>query len=319
MLQRMKSQDLKEDPFWKIPPLDFAIIGGVRSGCTGLWATLLHHPDLSLPVVPNLCVFGRDLIRMTLRPLIEEEYLSLFASKRGSPNLKRGDICTLWLSSRYGVEEILSLNASTKLVVILRNPLDTISSMVRQISSAYGMTLTTENFLTFEDFWKSGKNLPERIPILQILFVSHHIRYGTYLRAVMDKIQDRKQLHVIAYEEWVHNPQKVLARLFEFLGVQHANVPIRFQDSSCLLKTHAKLPVRWLDKRTPHVAYRIGNFLFGRTRPSQNNPEKGSGSYPPAILEVIGTEIQILSTLRVLPDEIIDRWKKKFKEVNCAC
>ena len=88
------------------------------------------HPDVFMSRRKEPRYFGSDLnIREGWRVTDEHEYLALFEDGKG---LKyRGEASVFYLYSKRAPEEIRRYNPQSRIIIMLRNPVDTIVSLHR--------------------------------------------------------------------------------------------------------------------------------------------------------------------------------------------
>src|ERR1700753_3266246 len=127
---------------------NFLIVGAAKSGTTSLFHYLKQHPDIFLPEFKEPHFFVSALVKNKVYSWIEEkqEYENLFAG--ASAYHKRGEASVTYLYYyKIAIPNILSLlGRSTKIIVILRNP-------VERALSAYNYTYKnnpSENNPSFE-------------------------------------------------------------------------------------------------------------------------------------------------------------------------
>lgn len=139
----------------KIIEPDFLIVGAPKCGTTALNDFLAQHPDVNL-IEKELHYFGKDLyIKNNKRPA--SDYFSRF--KEGKLN---GDASVWYLYSDSIFEELKTLKASPKIIIMLRNPVDFIYSLHSQnLFDANEDEQDFEKALRLEKSRKNGENIPE--------------------------------------------------------------------------------------------------------------------------------------------------------------
>ncbi|MEM7284699.1 MAG: sulfotransferase [Pseudomonadota bacterium] len=192
---------------------NFLIVGAAKSGTTSLHAYLNHHPDVFLPETKEPSFFVAPEVAHRIPTWIESEadYDALFASAGSAA--ARGEASVLYLYFwRQAIPRVLKkLGSQTKIIVILRNPID-------RAMSAYfdcqrfdaNETLNFEEALAMEDSRVSDSTLN---PML------YYKRMGLYADMVSGFQSSFDHVKVTLFEHLVRDPQSVLTELLQFLNV----------------------------------------------------------------------------------------------------
>jgi hypothetical protein len=233
--------------------IDFLGIGAPRSGTSWLWTILGHHPDIWMPPRKELHYFDRSLkysspsfladdtfikrmlgiqpssnrfrttlirdlaqlflrggnwrdlkwiLRYFLGTINDNWYISLF--KTGGDKVK-GEITPAYcLLDSTDVRHVKELFPDLKLIYLLRNPVERAWSGLR-----FNWTLGK-----FKDM-----NQPEKVKT-EAEHLSHAPR-GEYIRTISTwkAFFPEKNFFIGFYDDIVLNPQDLIKRVFEFLGV----------------------------------------------------------------------------------------------------
>ncbi len=200
----------------------FLIIGAARSGTTALYQYLAEHPGLFLtePKEPHYFAlagttpaFTGPGDRQTINRLAvpdREAYLRLYRQAR--PDQVRGEASVSTMYYPEAVTRVREMVPDARLVCMLRDPVD-------RAFSAYGFMRTRgwEPCATFEE---ALADEPRRIEAGW-----HHIwhytamsRYGEQLRHVLE-VFPREQVLVLRHEDMTADPDAVLERVYDHLGV----------------------------------------------------------------------------------------------------
>jgi Sulfotransferase family len=177
---------------------DFLYIGSSKSGSTWIFKILSWHPNIYMYPGKHIGFFTRQFDKGW------DWYLSNF--KRGPEHKVVGEASHSYLISEHALERIHQHLPDAKLLVCLREPVE-------------------RTFSQYLDGLKNGKidgtfeEALERNPTL----ISHS-RYGTNLARYLQKFP-RDQILIVSFNELVANPDKLAARLFEFLGVEPLELP----------------------------------------------------------------------------------------------
>ncbi|MFX0132201.1 MAG: sulfotransferase domain-containing protein, partial [Candidatus Hodarchaeota archaeon] len=197
---------------------NFIIAGTARSGTTTLYSYLKQHPEICMSSIKEPEFFSRYYNKGI------EWYLRFFfkLNKQSSkkiflyallPRFKRcrnekfvGEATTRYFHYPKAVERIYKFNPHFKLIFILRNPITrAFSNYVREIQT---------------------KGIRERF---EKIIKTNHIRrkeylnpgrYFTHLSRFL-KYFSKKQIHIIIFEKFLSNPNKILKNVLSFLGANN--------------------------------------------------------------------------------------------------
>lgn len=202
----------------------FIVIGASRSGTTALHHFLGQHPDIYVSPVksPNYFVAGdalppwegRVLQAMARHWIADREaYEGLFDAVQGET--ATGEVSPVYLQSRAAPRRILGACPDVKLVAVLREP----------VSRAYAHYLGRrrdglegrEDFRTVVEQELAGP-LPDDVAFGSYIGAS---RYYHFLREYFDCFPAQR-IRIHLFEDFVADPGRVLADLFEFVGVDAA-------------------------------------------------------------------------------------------------
>ena len=118
---------------------DFFIVGAGRSGTTSLYYYLRGHPDIYMASLKEPHYFSkidspppevaqRERVQRPVKIFENEnEYLDLFSD--ASANQMMGEASTTYLPSRAAAGRILDKNPQSKIIMVLREPIDHAYSM----------------------------------------------------------------------------------------------------------------------------------------------------------------------------------------------
>lgn len=238
-------------------PLDFIIIGAQKSGTTTLFQLLSEHPDVYVPPGKELPFFNRDGANAASYAAFMEEH---FGGQ--SEDVVIGKVTPHYLSDPAVAERLGMLMPSTRLVVILRDP-------VERAFSHYRMSVRREldkrSFPQAVDDMLSHDNLARARALPAERGSEHQTyvawgEYGRLLRPYRDQIA-RGALLVLSTRELETDPASTIARLLVFLGLEMVELPSLGQKihqggskQRLPVQKIAKsiAPLRWLWRRLPH-------------------------------------------------------------------
>ncbi|MFT5289776.1 MAG: hypothetical protein ACI8PQ_003320 [Planctomycetota bacterium] len=188
----------------------FFIVGAPKCGTTSLHAYIGQHPQLFLCEPKEPHYFGE--VRLDVMPrLSEQEYLDLFdAAGEGAVC---GEASTGYLYSKQAAAEIHDFGATSKIVVLLRNPVS------RAYSHYWHNILALREDLDFD----AALGEEQRRVSAGETYHCHYVRCGLYGEQLARYIGlfGEENVHVILFEDLVSDPGSVCRGLFEFLGVEH--------------------------------------------------------------------------------------------------
>jgi len=206
---------------------DFIIIGAQRCGTSSLYATLALHPAI-LPVrIKELHFFdnadGYNNFRKGLA-----WYGMQFPPK--VPGTITGEASPYYIHHPLVPQRMRAVVPDVKLIAILRNPVD------RAYSHYWHEACQGLEYLPFHQaVAKEGARLDGEVERIQAdndyySFSHHHHSYksrGLYVYQLRywHQFFPREQLLVLKAEEFFGNPQQVLGRVTEHLGIEPFDFP----------------------------------------------------------------------------------------------
>ena len=206
---------------------NFLIIGTSRAGTTALYHYLKQHPQIYMSPIkePRFFAFegeklefggpGDERLKCEIITHIND-YCALF--QMVSKETAIGEASPVYLYSPKAPERIWHYIPETKLIAILRNPVDrAYSSFLAEIRDGRE---------PLNDFSQALQEEATRIRS-DWSFVWHYKQRGFYyaqLRRYFDKF-DRDQIRVYLYDDWKVNNIRILQDIFHFLNVDDRFVP----------------------------------------------------------------------------------------------
>src|SRR6478609_4922474 len=218
-------------------PPDFFLIGAPKAGTSALHAALAVHPHLFLSPVkePKYYMCGDSPPPAYKGPgdahsnqewiWQRERYLDLFAEAPESA--LRGESTPFYLYNRDARRRIAADRPDAKLIAVLRDPVD----------RAYSnwMHLWMDGLEPRSNIVEAVKHEQKRIDNGWAPFW-HYQGLGMYGRQVQDLYDHfpREQVLLLRYKSLVDEPDKVLNRVFGFLGVETQEIDQIPSDNSRL-------------------------------------------------------------------------------------
>jgi hypothetical protein len=238
---------------------NFIILGAAKAGTTALYHYLKQHPDIYMSPLKETNYFAlagealdfcgpgdADYVNC-MSITTPEAYRAQFDGVQGEKAV--GEASPLYLYNPRAAQRIKDAVPDTKLLAILRNPVD-------RAYSAF-LHLVRDNRETTRDFATALSLENERIEA-NFEHIWHYISMGRYYEQVKryyDRF-DGEQIKVSLYVDLRTEPQRVLRETFEFLGLDS-----NFAPDTQTRYNEASLP---LDQRPPlltEVRQRLQNEL----------------------------------------------------------
>jgi len=268
-----------------MPLPDFLIVGAARSGTTSLHRYLRGHPEVFLPDLKEPDFFAGDERVRTIRTMAE--YERLFAGAGRAKAI--GEASVAYLFDEGAARRIRdTLGPETRIVAVLRNPVDALYSLWGFLSLTAGETLSFEDALAAEEGRLAGTVPvpPGGLPVEHYAYVAR-MRYARQLRRYLDAF-GQERVHVDLFEEFFADPASAFAGVCRFLGVDPGYVP-RFETHNPSGRTRCRL---------------LGNLVNRRARWK----ELGKAVLPPRARDRLRDRLNRLNTkarpLSPLPREL---------------
>ncbi|HEX8841598.1 MAG TPA: sulfotransferase [Sphingomicrobium sp.] len=221
---------------------DFLYIGTSKAGSTWLFKALSWHPQIYVYPGKNLGFFSTRFEKGW------DWYVSNFDPEPQHRSV--GEVSHSYLVSERAPARIRELLPSIKMIACLRDPVQ------RTFSDYLDRVKNGELHGTFEEEL-------ERSPAL-----INRSRYGTQLSRYLE-LFDRKQLHIVCFDELVAGPTQFAAGIFEFLGVDPLPIPEKLRGKILPAGTPRSRSVANGAKMLSKLTKRFGlNALRGRVKTS---------------------------------------------------
>ena len=218
MLKAFTLADLNPVPKkWSIGEPDFVGLGIQKAGTSWWFSLLLEHPQ----VVHNrlnkkeLHYFNHFHFRG-----LEPQDISVYRQAFAKPE---GGICGEWspsyLYNPFVVQYLAKTAPKTKILILLRNPVDRVLSGLNQtlLARLKYFNFTSEQSYVYELFYL----YPEAI---------NRSLYSKSLKQLLHYF-NRDQILLLQYEKCQANPYKEISRTYQFLGINETYRPKNIKQS----------------------------------------------------------------------------------------
>jgi hypothetical protein len=205
---------------------NFFIAGAPKCGTTSLYRYLQQHPEIFMPRIKEPHFFGTDL-QSSKYIRDEQEYLSLFSSRRGERFV--GEASAYYLYSERAAAEIKNYNPSSSIIIMLRNPVDMVYSLHSQaVSSGNEDIVDFADALKAEDDRRQGRRIPGIADFPRGLLYRDIAKYSQQVRRYLD-LFGTHQVQIILFDDFVRCPDKIFRETLGFLGVDNKGFQATFE------------------------------------------------------------------------------------------
>lgn len=104
------------------PRPNLFIIGAPKCGTTGLYTYLRNHPEVFMSPMKEPDFFASDVCGHQRKITSVPEYLNCFSGANGEKTI--GEASVAYLSSRTAPQEIKAFSPASRIIIMLRNPVD---------------------------------------------------------------------------------------------------------------------------------------------------------------------------------------------------
>lgn len=202
---------------------NFFIVGAPRCGTTSLYEYLRQHPEVFMPDFKEPHFFGKDLHWERIDLMDSNIYQRLFFQSNNY--LAKGEASVYYLYSISAPFEIKKYNPYSKIIILLRNPVDLIYSLHSQyVFSGNENLVDFKEALNAEEKRKLGQNLPPYIDMMEKVF------YKSYIHRLPKQIKSYQRLFsknvlILLLEDLKVNVEETYMSVLRFLSVDTAFRP----------------------------------------------------------------------------------------------
>ena len=195
----------------KIERLDFVLVGAQKSGTTALHYFLSRHSKITMGDQQEIHFFDNDALFVSGPDYeqLHQHYPLLAASTIA------GDCTPSYVYHEPAMERIWKYNPKTKLLILLRNPVD------RAFAHWNMQRFRGREPLDFFDAVREEKTRIAGAPRAEARRFAYVDRgfYGQQL-ARLFKFFPREQVKAVKFEDFREKQRKTLASIFSFLGLK---------------------------------------------------------------------------------------------------
>ena len=205
----------------------FIIIGAQKAGTTSLFKYLKNHPEIQEPARKELFFFDGGKIEG--RDIFIEQGLNWYRLhfpkiRPNHPHICTYEATTSYLFSPIAAERIWQTLPATRLIAILRNPVD------RAISHYQHNLRKNREFRPLHEAIRADESLLDAASSIQPgntktktkLYYSYKSR-GLYHEQLLryKSFLDKGQLLILCSQELADNPTKTLQSIYDFIGLDN--------------------------------------------------------------------------------------------------
>lgn len=194
---------------------NFLIVGAAKCGTTSLFEYLRRHPDVYMPACKELSYFaGKDEANAGTF----NDYLKFFSNARFESKI--GEASGAYLYSSSAPLKIASaLGKSTKIIIILRNPIEMAYSLWAQNRKDGNEQLTFKEALDAEATRMNDRYFANQIKtwLYQFAYVDR-ARYAKQVERYLDTF-GRKNVRIYIFEIFFDNIKDNMQDIYEFLEI----------------------------------------------------------------------------------------------------
>ena len=202
------------------------IVGAPKCGTTSMYEYLKSHPDIFMSDTKEINYFGNDLkwYNSNNRILDKDQYLQFFNNYKGYKVI--GEASTIYIHSETACNEIYNFNPLSKIIIMIRNPIDMIISMHSQLLfTGSENEASLAKALKLEETRMQMNELPPLVDIANKLFYIHNARSLINNIKRYYKIFGKQNVHLVVFDDLKSNPVIEYSKVLDFLGVDNSFLP----------------------------------------------------------------------------------------------
>jgi len=179
-----------------------------------------QHPEIAFSIEKEPYYFGSDLGGQPL--MSESEYLRYF---QGSEDQIWAEATVWYLISENAAKEIRQFNPESRVIIMLRNPVEAAYSLHNQLCWSFWETeCDFERALQLQDHRRAGLDVPRYCPDHRFLLYEEVFQYTEKIERYLRTFGDER-VHIIIYDDFRRQGLAVLRGVLQFVGCNPNFVP----------------------------------------------------------------------------------------------
>ena len=194
------------------------IIGAPKAGTSTVFDLLSQYPEVNTSAIKEPHYFCSDLDRRAPLKIFanDEEYLSFCYPKITSKHRYLIEASASYLYSQVAANRIKKFSQNSKIIILLRNPIDAVYALYSQKKFGGAETLNFVDSIRAIEERLLGNKVSKNPGILETYDYIGTYKYYDQLKRYLD-IFETKNILIIKYEDLVRDPLKIQAQLSSFL------------------------------------------------------------------------------------------------------
>lgn len=208
------------------------IVGAPKCGTSALYSYLKQHPDVFMSERKEPQFFCKDFWKesdvyhgrkkfFSLRS--QEEYLRLFKNVKKEKVL--GEATSKYLYSKVAVKNIYKFNPDSKIIIMLRDPVDFLYSYHSQcIYDSVEDELDFKIAMDLEESRKKGRDVPIHTPVPSFAYYSDIATFSEQILRYKQFFPDGN-IKIIFHDDLKNKPEVVYKEVLNFLKIKPNHSP----------------------------------------------------------------------------------------------
>jgi hypothetical protein len=229
---------------------NFFIVGAPKSATTSMHYYLRKHPEIFMSIPKEPFYFGSDLDSHQLKTQDRREYHSFFQEAHSEKY--RGESTVWYLYSENAHREIQEYNPNSKILIMLRNPIDAAHAMHSQFLFSGNEPIEDfEKAMNAESRRRRGENIHSTVYFPEGLHYRKVFSYASQVRRYLDTF-DPDQVKILLLEDLKSDTNNCYRDVLDFLGVgEYEPEDFGSYNGNCRLKSEVlRELVRYVPGRT---------------------------------------------------------------------
>jgi hypothetical protein len=147
----------------------------------------------------------------------KDKYLNLFQNEKGEKII--GESSVRYFYSRVAPSKIKRFNPKTKIIILLRDPVDFLYSYHSQILKSHENIKKFKKALKLEEKRKYGKKIPKKTICPSFLYYSELYHFSKYIKNYKNVFSEN-QIKIILLDDLKNKPYKTYEDILKFLNVE---------------------------------------------------------------------------------------------------